>query len=133
MYQIFETINNYYFYVISQVDDKNIVLMQFEHTSANKSNEPLYNHLNSIGWDDIDIEKSDIKAIDIINSSFVSDDKFMNISNSYTSLIPEKASKQKKEKIVKEKIVKEKKVKEPKQKKEKTVKIDTVNTQLNME
>ena len=102
MYNFFETLYNYYFYVISHVDDKNIVLMQFEHTSANKSNEPLYKYLNSIGWDDIDIEKSDIKAVDVINSSFVSDDKCMNISNTNTSLIPEKASKQKKEKTVKE-------------------------------
>ena len=136
VYKIIETINNYYFYVISHVDDENIVLMQFEHTSANKPNLSMYRYLNDVvGWDHINIEKcGDVKAVDVINSTFVHDDKCMNISNAYESLIVEKKPKEKKapkEKVVKEKVVKEKKL--PKQKANKSsVHIDTINTKLDM-
>ena len=99
VYKIIETINNYYFYVISHVDDENIVLMQFEHTSANKPNLSMYKYLNdTVGWDHINIEKCDnIKAVDIINGSYVCEDKnkCMNVSNSYESLIVEKKKKEK--------------------------------------
>ena len=99
VYKFFETINNYYFYFISHVDDENIVLMQFEHTSANKPNLSMYRYLNDVvGWDHINIEKcGDVKAVDVINSTFVHDDKCMNIiiSNSYESLIVEKKTKRK--------------------------------------
>ena len=79
VYKIFETINNNYFYVISHVDDPDIVFMQFEHTSANKPNEPLYKYLNTaIGWDNIGIEKcDDIKPIDVINGVYGTDPKCM--------------------------------------------------------
>ena len=106
VYKIFETINNYYFYVISHVDDKDIVLMQFEHTSVNKPSEPMYKYLNTVvGWDNISIEKCDINPIDIINGSLIQfkDDKCMNLNNSFISLIPEKVAKEKKEKPIKEK------------------------------
>ena len=118
VYKIFETVNNYYFYAISHVDDKDIVLMQFEHTSAIRPDEPLYKYLNTaVGWDNINIEKcDDINAIDIINGSLkgLSDDKCMNNNNTFMSLIPEKKKK--------EKVVKEKKEKPIKEKKEKVVK-----------
>ena len=73
VYKYIETINNYYFYVISHVDDENIVLMQFEHTSANKPNLSMYKYLNdTVGWDHINIEKYDnLKAVDIINGPYV--------------------------------------------------------------
>ena len=132
VYKIFETINNFYFYVISHVDDENIVLTQFEHTAANKPKLAMYKYLNDVvGWDSISIEKCDtIKAVDIINNSLVSDDKCMNISTSYESFIIEKKPKEKKP--PKEKIVKEKKI--PKQKANKScVQINTVNTELDMQ
>ena len=60
----------------------------------------MYKYLKDVvGWNYNNMERYDsIQAVDIINSLFVSDDKCMNISNSYTSLIPEKTSKQKKKK-----------------------------------
>ena len=108
VYKFFETINNFYFYVISHVDDENIVLTQFEHTSANKPNVSMYKYLNYVvGWDNISIEKCDtIKAVDIINNSLDSDDKCMNISTSYESFIIEK--KPKRENCQKKKLLKKK-------------------------
>ena len=129
VYKFFETVNNYYFYIISHIDDPDIVLVQFEHTSANKPNEPLYKYLNTaVGWDNIGIDKcDDIKPIDVINGVYGNDTKCMNFNNTFESLIPEK---KKKEKAAKEPKPK----KEPKPRSKKSnVKIDTVNTELNME
>ena len=111
--------------------------MQFERTSANKPNLSMYKYLNdTVGWDHINIEKCDnLKAVDIINGSYVCEDKndCMKISNSYESFIVEKMEREKvvKEKVVKDKVVKEKKI--PKQKANKSsVHIDTINTKLDM-
>ena len=90
VYKIFETQNNYYLYIVSHIDDEELVLEHYEHYSANHFNIPKNKYFNLMGWDLIDIQKvNDVKAIDVINNTLPADEKCMNVSTSYEKLISE--------------------------------------------
>ena len=77
VYKTFETINGFFFYVISVMNDEEVVIEQVEHTSANKPDLPMYKYLNeTVGWDNVDIEKAtNVKPIDVINNQYANDEK----------------------------------------------------------
>ena len=90
VYKIFETVNNFYYYVVSHIDDADIVLEHTEHYSAHHPEKPMNTYLNSIGWDVIDCEKVDsIKPIDVINNTIPPDEKCMNNSQKFQEFIVE--------------------------------------------
>ena len=90
VYKIFETVNNFYYYVISHIDDTDIVLEHKEHYCALRPEVLINKYLNFIGWDAVDCEKSDIRPIDLINNNIPQDEKCMNNSQKFSEFIIEK-------------------------------------------
>ena len=84
-----ESENNFYFYFISPFSGENIDLVseQIEHYISNEPTQ-MNQYLNSIDFDTVKIEKTSINPVDIINKTLPADEKCMNISDSYISLIP---------------------------------------------
>ena len=89
VYKIFEVKNNFFQYVISHIDDEDMVLEHQEHYAVHHNDKPINKYFNLIGWDDVDIEKVDIKPSDVINKSLPSNEKCMNISNKFEEFIVE--------------------------------------------
>ena len=94
-YKFSEHENGYYFYFLSPFDgsDLDLVLETVEHYI-------VCQYLNSIDFDTVNVEKViGGSAMDIINNTFPHDDKCMNVSDSFKSLIPPpKAKRQPKKK-----------------------------------
>ena len=107
--------NGFYFFFISLFNGENIDLVSesIEHYISNERNQ-MNQYLNSIDFDTVKIDKVQINPMDVINKTLPADEKCMNISDSYISLIPppkvKRVPKPKADKPVKEK-------KEPKAKK----------------
>ena len=106
VFKIQELENGFYFYFISLFNGENIDLVSesIEHYISNERNQ-INQYLNSIDFDTVKIDKVHINPIDVINKTLPADEKCMNISDSYISLIPPpkvkrvpKADKQAKEK-----------------------------------
>ena len=142
VYKVLDTVNGYYHYIVSHIDDEDLVLEHQEHYSAHCPENPINMYFNTVvGWDDVDIQKvEDIKPADIINKNFPADPLNMAISDDYKKLIPppkpKKEPKQKEPKEPKQpKEPKEPKAKkEPKPRAKKGVVIDTTldKTKLNV-
>jgi len=143
VYKILETVNNFYLYLISHIDDVDLVQEHYEHYCFNHPEQKENEYFNLIGWDKIDTQKIDnIKPIDIINNTLPIDEKCINNSEKYKEfiIIPEKKTKKEKVKVIKENVSKPKKEPKPKKEskpkakkaKESTVKIDLVNTKLDL-
>ena len=93
VYKIHECINNFYLYLISHLDDPDMVLEHFEHACAHKCNVDVNKYFNQIGWDVIGIEQTQITPIDFINNNLGNDDHCMNISQKFKDLITIEKSK----------------------------------------
>ena len=100
--------NGFYFFFISLFNGENIDLVSesIEHYISNERNQ-MNQYLNSIDFDTVKIDKVHINPIDVINKTLPADQKCMNISDSYISLIPppkvKKTPKPKADKPAKEK------------------------------
>ena len=105
--------NGFYFYFISLFNGENIDIVSesIEHYISNEHTQ-MNQYLNSIDFDTVKIDKVQINPTDVINKTLPTDEKCMNISDSYISLIPppkvKRVPKPKADKPAKEK-------KEPKQ------------------
>ena len=97
VYKLTENTNGYYIYLISNVEDPEIFIEQVEHSVANELNKPYNQYLSTCDWDDMKIEKVNINPIDVINRHLPQDDKCINVSESYISLIPPPKEKKKRE------------------------------------
>ena len=89
-YKFTENDHGYFFYFLSPFDGKEIDLVQ-ESVEHYISNEPsdMNKYLMSVNFDEVKIERViGVTAMDIINNSFPSDPKCMNVSTEYVSLIP---------------------------------------------
>ena len=129
VYKFQELDNGYYFFLLSLFSEKHAECAseQIEHYISNEPTQ-MNQYLHSIDFDNVKVEIVHINPIDVINKTLPSDDKCMNVSDSYISLIPppkaKRTPKPKADKPVKEK-------KEPKAKKgAKTV--QKVRFQLNL-
>ena len=89
VYKIFEVTNNFFHYVISHIDDEEMVLEHQEHYAVHHADKLINKYFNLIAWDNVDIEKVDIKPSDVINKSLPSNEKCMNISNKFEEFIVE--------------------------------------------
>ena len=87
-YKVDESDSNFYFYVISHVQDPMLVLEEVEHGISNEPQFPMNQYLMSVDFDKVECSKSPINPIDVINESFPQDPKCMNISHEYVALIP---------------------------------------------
>ena len=116
VFKIIDTENGYYKYIISEIDDTEMNLEHFEHYCGVFPEEnDVTKYFNIVAdWDMVEIEEETfLKAIDILNNSFIADEKCMNKFNKFKELA--KAA----EEIEKEKALKAaKKAKVPKEKKE---------------
>ena len=138
VYKILETVNNFYLYLISHIDDVDLVQEHYEHYCFNHPEQKENEYFNLIGWDKIDTQKIDnIKPIDIINNTLPIDEKCINNSEKYKEfiIIPEKKTKKEKVKVIKENVSKPKKEPKPKAKKakESSIKINIVKDKLDMD
>ena len=81
--------NGYYFFFISLFNGENVDLVSesIEHYISNERNQ-MNQYLNSIDFDTVKIDKVQMNPIDVINKTLPADEKCMNISDSYISLIP---------------------------------------------
>ena len=81
--------NGFYFFFISLFNGENIDLVSesIEHYISNERNQ-MNQYLNSIDFDTVKIDKVQMNPIDVINKTLPADEKCMNISDSYISLIP---------------------------------------------
>ena len=120
VYKISENINNFYYLLLSRLKDGDIILDQFEHANANDPESPMSRYLFD-KYDDLTIEKTDIKPKDFLDmldktgsyyESIKNDNKCINVSNEFEKHIVEKKKKGKKE------TTEPKPAKEPKPKKE---------------
>ena len=74
-YKIFETVNGYYYYTISNIDDIELVRDIAEKWGAIDPGNAINQYLTIVvGWDNIDCEKATISPIDGINKNFNSTD-----------------------------------------------------------
>ena len=117
VFKIIDTENGYYKYIISEIDDTEMNLEHFEHYCGMFPEEnDVTKYFNIVAdWDMVEIEEEPtLKAIEILNNSFVADEKCMNRFNKFKELV--KAAE---DEIEKEKALKAaKKAKVPKEKKE---------------
>jgi len=131
-YKISEKQTNYYYYIVSHIDNKDLVLKYFEVEISEYPDSPV-NQFFDFCWDDISIDKSDVKPTDVINGTLPVDKLCMNTSDDYKMLLkqfleeeekPKVKAPPKKPRTPKEPKVKvEKAKKEPKPKPSKSVKI----------
>ena len=128
VFKLTESDNCYFFYFLSPFDGNDIELVaeNIEHYIANVPNQ-MNQYLLTVDFDNVKIEKVDIPAITVLNKTFQPDDKNMNISTSYISLIPPpKEPKKRKEKT--DKVQKEaKKEAKPRSAKKQAQKVE-INT-----
>ena len=92
-FKVIDNTNNYYIYILSRFNDPELALEHVEHASGAHPEDPIHNYFNFIGWDSISIAPDEnIKPSDVVNNALPADDKCMNLSDSYVSLIvlPEK-------------------------------------------
>ena len=106
VFKIFETINNYFYYIISHIDNEDLNLDIAESWAAEDVTNNINMYLTMIGFNNVSIEKSSISPLIILQKSFQHDIKNMNISDDYKKILEEGLSK------IKEKKTKVKKVKE---------------------
>jgi len=97
VFKLIESINNYYIYLISHVEDPELFLEEVEHSVANALDKPYNQYLSTCDWDSITIEKASVNPVDVIHNHLPQDDKCINVSNSYISLIPPPKEKKKRE------------------------------------
>ena len=109
VYKFQEHDNEFYLYTISNLDDPELVLQTIEFSITNEPEKPINQYLMTVNFDNVKIEKLSISLIDVINRSFPSDSKCMNVSQDYISLIP--PPKEKKKREIKPKIEKPEKQK----------------------
>ena len=80
VYKFFETVNNFYYLLMSHLDDQDTVLEHFEHACAHKNTVDVNKYLNETGWDVVGIKKSTVTPIDMINNNLGNDEHCMNVS-----------------------------------------------------
>ena len=137
-YKFTDQASQYYFYFISPftgTDDIDLVAESIEHYISNAPSQ-MNQFLVTVDFDQAKIEPAQsITPLNVINGTFPADDKCMNISNSFISLIPPpKPQRTKKEAKPKaEKPVKEPKIPKPRGKKAvQTVAINVDGAKLDM-
>ena len=106
VFKIFETINNYFYYIISHIDNEDLNLDIAESWAAEDVTNTINMYLTMIGFNNVSIEKSSISPLIVLQKSFQHDIKNMNISDDYKKILEEGLTK------IKEKKTKVKKVKE---------------------
>jgi len=116
VYKIIDHDNDFFKYVISDIDNGEMVLEHFEHYCGLF---PLENAINKYfnlvaDWDTVDFEESKLNPIDVVNKSIPQDEKCMNVSNKFEELVKIAEDEFKKEREAKA----AKKTKVPKEKKE---------------
>ena len=89
VFKFSEAENGHYFFFISPFNKDNIDLVSesIEHYISNEPTQ-MNQYLNGINFDTIKVESVQINPIDVINKTLPADEKCMNISDSYISLIP---------------------------------------------
>ena len=94
-YKIIDTVNGYFFYDVSSIHDEDFMLKVAESYAAEFPDEAINQYFNNcVGWDDVDIEKSDLDPIDVIQNKFPSTDPLnMNVSDAYKKLTEEALAK----------------------------------------
>ena len=136
-FRITEKDNGYFFYFISALNDGELALEQAEFVISNDEKNPMCQYLCSVNFDDVVVEATpNISIMDVINKNFGADDKNMQVSQSYVSLIPPPKPARPAKREAKPKVEKEPKPKaapKPKAKKGQTnVNISTDGTTLDM-
>ena len=104
VFKIIDTENGYYKYIISEIDDTEMNLEHFEHYCGMFPEEnEITKYFNIVAdWDMIEIEEENkLSAIDVINKSFLADDKCMNKFNNYQELTKNALEEIEKEKALK--------------------------------
>lgn len=90
VFKIFEKVNNYYYYIISHIANEDLNLDIAESWASEEQENPINTYLSVIGFDNVDIQKcSDISPIQVINRSFPSDTKNMNVSDEFKTVLQE--------------------------------------------
>ena len=89
-YKIFEIINGFYYLIVSHINDPELNLTIAENWGATDDKHPINQFISSTcGWDQLQIEKSDISCVDRITKNIPQDIKCMNISDEYKKLTEE--------------------------------------------
>ena len=85
VYKIIESVNNFYYYFISHIEDLDLNLDIAESYADAFPDIPINTYFNVVtGWDCADIKKcDDISPIQVLNRSFPHDPKNMNVSEEY--------------------------------------------------
>ena len=137
-YKFTDQVSGYFFYFISPftgTDDIDLVSEQIEHYISNVPSQ-MNQFLVSLDFDNIKIEPAQgITPLNVLNNSFPADDKCMNISTSYVSMIPPPPeSKKRAAKPKAEKVPKQKAEPKPKGKKSATkvnINVDGIKVDMN--
>ena len=87
-YKISEQDNGYFLYTISSLSDPELVLETMEFSIANEPQKQMNQYLMTSDFDKVICEQVSISPIDVINNTLPQDDKCINVSSSYISLIP---------------------------------------------
>ena len=108
-YKIFQNVNGFYHYTISNIDDIELVRDIAENWGAIDPDNAINQYLTIvIGWDNIDCEKSTISPIDVINKNFSADNKNMVVSDEFKKFTEEEIQKLKNKKSRSKKVVEKK-------------------------
>ena len=94
----------YYVYIVSYIEDLDLNLDVFQSYCEENSNDEVcqFFMLCTNNWESVDIGKSNISCIDIINKNISMDNKCINVSNEYVKVLNDtiEEAKQKKSKKV---------------------------------
>ena len=95
-FKIQDTVNNYYYYTISDIDDPEFVLDIRDSYAEDQPDLPINTYFNIMGFDNATCTKApEISPIQVINKSYPSDPKNMLTSDEYKKVIEEVLAEQK--------------------------------------